>query len=85
MARLNFGFKGTEYESKEFDFKAMCLVNEGHNDEKRNCPLMMCEPAVEYLFSEDLGVLEKLPLNQRCKLCTDCWDIYIAELTAKND
>lgn len=85
MAVLTFKHENKEYTSKPFDFKAMCLVNEGHNNEKFKGPLMMCDEAVKYLFDD--APLEKLSPGKRAALCTKCWSLYVEELnnSAKND
>ncbi len=85
---LTFNHKGKKYVSKPFDWKAMCLINEGHNDEKRNGPLMMCTEAADYMFEgteATQDIIEELDLSQRTKLCTTLWTMYIDVLTAKND
>ena len=38
---LTFTEKGKKYVSKPFDFKAMCIVNDAHNDESKHGPLNM--------------------------------------------
>lgn len=85
MAVLKFKLDGKEYTSKPFDFKAMCLVNEGHNNEELNGPLMMCSAAVDYLFEG--APIDKLSPGKRASLCTQCWSLYVAELSnsEKND
>lgn len=84
---LSFKYKTKVYTSKEFDWKAMCLVNEGHNDESKKGVFSMCDAAVNYLFEDTDGaaVLDSIPLGARGKLCSDAWEIYIKEITAKND
>lgn len=76
---------GKEYVSKPFDFKAMCLVNEKHNDEAVKGPLMICRDAVEYLFEGTGADLDKISPGKAAKLCMSVWSQYIKELTSKND
>ena len=85
MATIKFKYDGKSYESKPFDFKAMCLVNEGHNDENRKGPLMMCHEAVKYMFEGTEAPLNEIKPGAMAKLCTAVWNIYIAELSEKND
>lgn len=87
MGTLTFTYKGKKYVSKPFDMKAMCLVNEGHNDEDRKGPLMMCIDAVNYMFEDTDGaaVMSDIRPGIYAKLCTDCWQLYVAELNAKNE
>lgn len=87
MGNLAFTYKGKKYDSKPFDFKAMCMVNEGHNDENRKGPMLMCADAVSYMFegTEGAKLLGDIRPGAYAKLCIDCWKLYAAELEAKND
>ena len=74
--------------SKPFDFKAMCLINEKHNDETVKGPLMYCSDAVDYLFEGTEAtqeVINELPVGVRTKLCMTAWGMYIDALTVKNE
>ncbi len=73
--------------SKPFDFEAMCLINDTHNDEKAKGPLSMCRDAVDYLFEgvATQEVINALDLNTRTKLCITLWGMYIDALTVKNE
>lgn len=87
MSSIRFKTGGKEYSSKPFDFKAMCMVNERHNDEDIKGPLMMCKDAVEYLFdgTDGAAVLAKLPPGELAKLCVAVWQLYITALETKNE
>ena len=85
---LTFTEKGKKYVSKPFDFKAMCIVNDAHNDESKHGPLNMCAAAVDYMFegteaSEE--VINALPVSTRAQLCTKVWDFYVEAWSVKND
>lgn len=72
--------------SKPFDFEAMCIINDAHNDEKAKGPLSMCRDAVDYLFEgvATQEVINSLDLNTRTKLCLTLWGMYVDSLTSKN-
>ena len=36
---LTFKHDNKKYVSKPFDFEAMCIINDAHNDENKNGPL----------------------------------------------
>lgn len=73
--------------SKPFDFEAMCIINDAHNDEKGKGPLSMCRGAVDYLFEGTEAtqeVINSLALNVRTNLCITLWSMYVEALTSKN-
>ena len=39
-----------KYVSKPFDFEAMCIINDAHNDENKKGPLSICRDALDYMF-----------------------------------
>ena len=47
---LTFKHDNKKYVSKPFDFEAMCIINDAHNDENKNGPLNICREAVDYMF-----------------------------------
>lgn len=40
---LTFKHDNKKYVSKPFDFEAMCIINDAHNDENKNGPLNICQ------------------------------------------
>lgn len=40
---LTFKHDNKKYVSKPFDFEAMCIINDAHNDENKNGPLNIAE------------------------------------------
>lgn len=87
MSALKFKHDKKEYTSKQFDFKTMCLINEKQCDESIKGPLMVCNEAVEYLFegTEGEAILEDVAPGVRSRLCINVWEMYIEELTRKNE
>jgi hypothetical protein len=87
MACLKFKHKNTEYKSKEWDFKAMCIVNEKHCDDNVKGPLMACSDAVDYMFdgTDGADLLNEIAPGVRARLCTQIWEMYLKELTGKNE
>lgn len=84
---LTFKHKNKTYTSNPFDWKAMCLVNEGHNDPDKKGIFMMCDEAVAYMFegTDGAAVIDSIEPGVRGKLCVELWDEYIRELNAKNE
>ncbi|MGN0181021.1 MAG: hypothetical protein ACI4DP_01175 [Candidatus Ornithomonoglobus sp.] len=69
--------------SKEFDFEAMCLIDDhlGTNEGV----LHATKDAVSYMFRETVlteDAIEKLPFKERRRLCHEAWKIYLD--TVKN-
>lgn len=79
---LKFIQDGKEYVSKPFDFEAMCIINEAHNDKDLYGPLMICRAAVNYLFE---GIVSQKTINSldpsvRAILCIDLWCWYVEDM-----
>lgn len=84
---LTFEKDKTKYVSKPFDFEAMCLINDSHNDEKRKGPLSICRDALDYMFegtdaTED--IINSLSVSKRSAMCLKLWEFYIEALSSKN-
>ena len=47
---LTFVKDKVKYVSKPFDFEAMCIINDAHNDENKKGPLSICRDALDYMF-----------------------------------
>lgn len=43
---LTFVKDKVKYVSKPFDFEAMCIINDAHNDENKKGPLSICRDAL---------------------------------------
>ncbi|MCC8160122.1 MAG: hypothetical protein LIO53_02185 [Oscillospiraceae bacterium] len=74
--------------SKPFDFEAMCIINDAHNDESKKGPLNMCRDAVDYMFEgtdATQSVIDSLDIGEHARLCTDLWKMYIDAFTVKNE
>lgn len=74
--------------SKPFDFETMCIVNDAHNDEKKNGPLNMCRDAVDYMFEgteATQDVINNLDIGTRSNLCLEVWKMYLDALVSKNE
>ena len=84
MVKLSFKHGGKKYEG-EFDFKALCIVNEKHNDPEIKGPIMTCSDAVDFMFKD--APLEELSPGKRANLCLECWQAYTEALNdgSKND
>lgn len=74
---LTFEHEGKKYVSKQFDFEAMCLINDHHGDEGFGV-FRMTADAVDYMFRETEGadVVKKLPNGVRARLCREAWGMY---------
>lgn len=73
--------------SKPFDFEAMCIINDAHNDERAKGPLSMCRGAVEYLFEgtdATQEIINSLSVEEHTRLCLTLWRMYMDAITAKN-
>ena len=44
---LTFVKDKVKYVSKPFDFEAMCIINDAHNDENKKGPLSICRDALD--------------------------------------
>lgn len=85
---LSFTKGDTKYISKPFDFEAMCLINDAHNDDKKHGPLNICRDAVDYMFEgtdADQSVIDSLDVSVRSGLCIKLWEFYIEAVTSKNE
>ena len=74
--------------SKPFDFKAMCIINDRHNDAEAKGPLSMCADAVDYLFEGTEAtqeVIDALDVEKRTQLCLTLWRMYMDTITSKNE
>ena len=47
---LTFVKDKVKYVSKPFDFEAMCIINDAHNNENKKGPLSICRDALDYMF-----------------------------------
>ncbi|MBD9026760.1 MAG: hypothetical protein EGR09_07785 [Clostridiales bacterium] len=85
---LTFTHNKKKYVSKPFDFEAMCIINDAHNDESKNGPLNICRDAVDYMFEgteATQDIINSLDVNTRSRLCIELWKFYIEALTSKNE
>ena len=76
-----------KYVSKPFDFEAMCIINDAHNDETKKGPLSICRDAVDYLFEgSDVtqDVIDSMDISERSKMCITLWGFYVDALSSKN-
>ncbi|NDO19932.1 hypothetical protein FMM68_09720 [Lachnospiraceae bacterium MD329] len=73
--------------SKPFDFEAMCIINDAHNDEKAKGPLSMCREAVDYMFEGTEAtqeIINSLSVEEHTSLCLTLWRMYMDAITSKN-
>ena len=85
---LTFTVDKKKYVSKPFDFEAMCIINDPHNDENQKGPLNICRDAVDYMFEgteATQDVIDSLDLSERSKMCITLWGFYLDALTSKNE
>jgi hypothetical protein len=85
---LTFTKDKKKYVSKPFDFEAMCIINDAHNDSGRKGPLNICRDAVDYMFegteaTED--IISSLSAGERAKMCITLWGFYVDALSSKNE
>lgn len=85
---LTFTFDGKKYVSKPFDFEAMCLINDAHNDTEKHGPLNICRGALDYVFegteaTED--IIGKLDASKRAAMCLKLWGFYVEALSSKKE
>ncbi len=84
---LTFTKDKQKYISKPFDFEAMCIINDAHNDDKKNGPLNICREAVDYMFEgteATQDIIDSLDIGERAKMCIELWGFYVDALSAKN-
>lgn len=85
---LSFEKDKEKYVSKPFDFEAMCMINDAHNDNSKKGPLTICRDAVDYLFEGTQAtqdVIDSLDLNVRSEMCIKLWGFYVEALATKNE
>ena len=85
---LTFTVDKKKYVSKPYDFEAMCIINDAHNDEKKKGPLNFCRDAVDYMFEgteATQDVIDSLDIGERSKMCITLWGFYLDALTSKNE
>lgn len=85
---LTFTLDKKTYVSKPFDFEAMCLINDAHNDDSKNGPLSICREAVDYLFEGTEAtqeIIDNLDLGERSKMCLTLWNYYVDALSSKKE
>ena len=85
---LTFTKDKIKYVSKPFDFEAMCIINDAHNDEKKNGPLNICRDALDYLFEgteATQDVIDSIDISVRSKMCIKLWSFYVEALSSKNE
>ena len=84
---LTFKHDNKKYVSKPFDFEAMCIINDAHNDENKNGPLNICREAVDYMFEgtdATQDIIDAIDVGTHSRLCMELWKFYIDALTTKN-
>lgn len=84
---LSFTKDKTKYVSKPFDFEAMCMINDAHNDDKKKGPLTICRDAVDYMFegTQATGeIIDSLDIDVRSQMCIKLWGFYVDALASKN-
>ncbi len=82
--RLTFTLSEKQYVSKPFDFEAMCIINDAHNDESIKGPFNMCREGVNYMFEGTEAaqeVIEALDVSERTRLCMKLWGFYMMTLS----
>lgn len=85
---LTFTKDKTKYVSKPFDFEAMCIINDAHNDDTKNGPLTICRDAVDYMFEgteATQDIIDTLDISERSKMCITLWGFYVDALSSKNE
>ena len=86
--QLTFKHDNKKYVSKPFDFEAMCIINDAHNDENKNGPLNICREAVDYMFEgtdATQDIIDAIDVGTHSRLCMELWKFYIDALTTKNE
>ncbi len=84
---LSFTKDKTKYVSKPFDFEAMCMINDAHNDGTKKGPLTICREAVDYMFEgtdATQDVIDSLDISARSEMCITLWGFYVEALASKN-
>ena len=73
---LTFVKDKIKYVSKPFDFEAMCIINDAHNDENKKGPLSICRDALDYMFEgtdATQDIIDSVDVNERAKMCLVLW------------
>ncbi len=82
---LTFVKDKVKYVSKPFDFEAMCIINDAHNDENKKGPLSICRDALDYMFEgtdATQDIIDSVDVNERAKMsCT--LGFYVDALSSK--
>ena len=76
---LTFKHDNKKYVSKPFDFEAMCIINDAHNDENKNGPLNICREAVDYMFEgtdATQDIIDAIDVGTHSRLCMELWKFY---------
>ena len=71
---LTFKHDNKKYVSKPFDFEAMCIINDAHNDENKNGPLNICREAVDYMFEgtdATQDIIDAIDVGTHSRLCME--------------
>lgn len=80
---LTFTKNKKKYISKEFDFEAMCCINDVAFRNQDAGELRMCAGAVDYMF-DGTGAPDMAPAT-KARLCREVWLMYLEALTSKNE
>ena len=68
---LTFVKDKIKYVSKPFDFEAMCIINDAHNDENKKGPLSICRDALDYMFEGTDATQDVIDSVERERTCKD--------------
>lgn len=85
---LTFVKDKIKYVSKPFDFEAMCIINDAHNDENKKGPLSICRGALDYMFEgtdATQDIIDSVDVNECAKMCLVLWGFYVDALSSKNE
>ena len=83
---LSFSVGDRKYVSRVFDFEAMCIINDAHNDDTKNGPLNICKDALLYMFegteaTED--IIKQADVSVLTDMCLKLWGFYAEALSSK--
>ncbi len=79
--RLKYQRNGRDVVSAEFDFEAMCRVNDNHSAEQSGGILRICSGAVEYLFEKAGESADAAAPEDMARMCREIWDMYAEAMT----
>lgn len=85
---LTFTQNKVKYISKPFDFEAMCIINDAHNDDSKKGPLNICRNALDYMFEGTEAtddIINSVNISERSKMCLKLWGFYVDALSSKNE